>query len=535
VVWFTEDELNELATGRSYERGLGYVDAVGDIADLPDGVVATVHGSMTYRVRLTGVDGGELVGECSCPYGRDGAFCKHCVAVGLCLLRRKSSASRRTAEGVVRRFLDAMDHADLVELVWRHAAEDPVLFQRLRLLASTGDGEPDLAALRADVDGLAVDWIGYGDERAYALRARPVIEALERLVPRHAEAVRSLLQLAVAMIGSAAEVCEEDGSTVAEVAVQAWDAYLSACAAAPPDQAELGTWFADFQLTGPEYPHRTLDDMSELLDDVGLAAYRERLDEVAAEGGHWRLRWLREELVGATADTDALIAVIAEDLSNPHQYQRIAHLLRGDARTDEAIKWLERGVHSERGWVLVDPLAEMYAEAGRVDDAIALRERHFMATGDGVAYRALRDAARETPRWPEIHARAFAMLRERAASKSWYAETTLVRLLIEEGEVEDAWEVAQKYGCADQATRVALADRRGETHPGDAIGVFRPMVTAAIERTSKGGYEEAVALLVKLRGLYARTGDDFAAEVGRLRETHRRKRNFLAALSRENL
>ena len=41
---------------------------------------ANVRGTYPYRVRLEVVDG-TIEYDCSCPYGADGACCKHCVAV----------------------------------------------------------------------------------------------------------------------------------------------------------------------------------------------------------------------------------------------------------------------------------------------------------------------------------------------------------------------------------------------------------------------------------------------------------------------
>ncbi|HEX5200114.1 MAG TPA: hypothetical protein VFW27_09255 [Actinoplanes sp.] len=49
MAWFTEVDLEELAGSRSFSRGLGYVEAVVNVRDLPNGVVATVHGSDAYQ------------------------------------------------------------------------------------------------------------------------------------------------------------------------------------------------------------------------------------------------------------------------------------------------------------------------------------------------------------------------------------------------------------------------------------------------------------------------------------------------------
>ncbi|GHB74754.1 hypothetical protein GCM10010397_51630 [Streptomyces spinoverrucosus] len=45
-------------------------------------VTAVVHGTDVYEVELT-LGGGEgITGWCDCPYGQEGNFCKHCMAVG---------------------------------------------------------------------------------------------------------------------------------------------------------------------------------------------------------------------------------------------------------------------------------------------------------------------------------------------------------------------------------------------------------------------------------------------------------------------
>jgi uncharacterized Zn finger protein len=544
VAWFTDADLKELADGRSYERGLGYVDAVADIGELPDGVVATVHGSGRYRVRLTGVDGETLAGECSCPYGQEGFFCKHCVAVGLRLLasgRPPTKQRTMSTNAEVKRFLAAMDHSELVELVWRQATEDAGLFQRLRLMiATTGDG-PDLSVLDTQVAALRVDWIEYGDEHVYVSGAEAVTEALGRLVPEHAAEVQPLLRDAAAHIGAAAGACEDETGIVADAANAAWDAYLLACAAAPPDPVELGRWLVDFQLKGPDWPEIHLADLTDLLGAAGLDAYRERLAEVGpVDGEDWRLRSMREELVAETGDTDAMVAFLAEDLSGPQRYVQIAELLRAEDRTAEAVEWLERGFVGvgrsphHAATELVDLLARLYAETGRSADVLALREKHFMSVGSSEAYRALKAVAGTGPDWPRLRDRAIALLRDRADARTWYAADTLAEVLLVEDEVDQAWTVIGRYHC-DERVRLAVTRRRADTHPADAIGVYRPMVDAAVALTNNRGYEQAAGLLVTLRELYARTGGDFAAELQRLKEAHRRKRNFLAELARNGL
>ncbi|HZN19714.1 MAG TPA: SWIM zinc finger family protein [Micromonosporaceae bacterium] len=555
MAWFSESDLRGMAGSRSYARGVGYVDTVTGLGELPDGVTATVPGTGgRYRVRLTGELSGELEGDCTCPYGQEGHFCKHCVAVGLHLLRTADAAPDRSssdsnvgrarggAKFDVRSFLGTMTHADLVDLLAQQAQHDSGLFRKLRLMALTAAQTPDLAELDRQVELLAVDWLDYDAADGYAKGADDLLQALNQLLPAHAAAVQPLLRRAMRHLGEAANATEGDAYPITESAGQAWELYLRACETAPPDPVELAEWLVGFQLTGPEWPDLSVAEVVELLGETGLDHYRQRLAAAPAhDPGQWRLRHLQEELVSVSGDTDALVKFLAEDLSGPHQFVRIAQLLCGDGRDDEAIDWLERGFatgqgpHDHRLTTLVDLLVELYTQTGRDAQVIGLRERHFTAAAGESSYRALRAAAERTPEWPALRARALDLLRQQARGRAdWFAADTLARVLLDEDEVAEAWQVTQDHHCTEPV-RLAVTARRAQTHPADAVAVYRPMVAAAIQQTNNAGYEQAAQLLLTMRPLFARTGEDFSDYVTQLREANRRKRNLIAELNRNGL
>src|SRR5690349_12737156 len=96
---FTAADIRLAAGDRSYGRGLEYVNAVDHLEISDTEVTANVYGSSEYTVCLV-IDDQRLSGGCTCPYGRDGFFCKHCVAVGLSVLElggRTSTPSRGRA------------------------------------------------------------------------------------------------------------------------------------------------------------------------------------------------------------------------------------------------------------------------------------------------------------------------------------------------------------------------------------------------------------------------------------------------------
>ena len=553
MAWFTEVDLEVLAGSRSFGRGRGYVEAVANIRDLPDGVVATVHGSDAYQVRLYDTDG-ELHGECDCPHGEQGNFCKHSVAVGLRLLRRSSAAgtggtSSDAGAVDVRAFLDTLDNSELVELVWAQVSQDPVLYQRMLLRAIARAPTVDVSLLARQVENLAVDWLQYGEETAYAEGADAVIAALAELLPEHAEQVRPLLQRALGLLGQAAGRSEDHCGAALASAAGAWDVFLAACDEAPPDPEDLGLWFAEFRLTGVDVLDMSITDVADLLGTPGLDAYWNALEAArAADPGGWIVHSLREEMIKAIGDPDALVACYAEDLSTPDRYVLIARLLREHGRLAEAVDWLERGRAAtgrsdHRTGPLADLLIELYADAGRTDDVMILHGERFRAEGTVGSYQRLREFILDTDpqRWPQRREEALDLLRTRAtggdagyAGSAWNAGEVYLRVLLSEDRDEAAWEMLDQVSC-EESTRLAVAGRRAATHPAEALKIYLPAVEKAVARASTADYEQAAELLVTLRDVCQRAGRDHDAEVGRLKAAHSRKRNFMAALRQRGL
>ncbi len=122
------DSLRELARGDSFEQGEEYfeADSVHAFNVKGDEIAARVRGTHDYRVRLT-AERGLIDFACSCPLGRDGNFCKHCVAVGLAWLAREEAPQWES----VRRWLESQEKTPLVEMVIDAARHDEALKNRL--------------------------------------------------------------------------------------------------------------------------------------------------------------------------------------------------------------------------------------------------------------------------------------------------------------------------------------------------------------------------------------------------------------------
>jgi len=565
MAWFTDEHLRALAGPKSYQRGTGYLDAVADLRVVPGGVRAIVHGTEPYGVRLLSEDG-RLTGTCDCPVGAEGAFCKHCVALGLVVLdvpefadRDTSAAGGNAVESDLRAYLESLDRQTLVDLLHQHALDDETLARRLSLRAARrqADGQPDTAALRRNLDralrtrGLT----SYHGSFDYARRAQEILDTLQELLDGgHASLVIPLAERALALIAEASEQMDDSAGAVGDVAGAVLALHAAASHAAPPDPERLARWLVDLELDGPGWPEVDLDAYWGTLGVRGQAAYRHRVERLWAElpprradhlpiygrDDHRRfvVTHLMEQLAELDQDTDQLVEIIAADLSSGWPYLRIATILLEAGRAGDALAWAERGLRESNQRPdprLVDLAAGLYRRSGRDGDAVSLRRTVFERDPNQATYQALRAATLPTGQWSETRDQALGILRARAA-QGGYANATLVRVLLDEQRHDDAWAAAQQAGCSDDLW-LLLAEQRATTNPDDAIGIYQRLAETAIGQGTKAAYQEAAGLAVRIGDLYRRADRPaaFPAWLDGLRARHRRKRNLIAELDRRGL
>jgi uncharacterized Zn finger protein len=533
MAWFTDADLRRLAGPKSYERGADYVDAVGTVDELPDGVVATVEGTESYVVRLVNKRG--LSGACSCPWGEDGNFCKHCVAVGLSLLAAEPARRRRPAPPLdLRAYLESVDRSALVDLVVELAADDPALHRRLSLRAAT-HGKPDVKELRRLVGGLrARGFLPYGRSFEYARKAVEVLDALDSVAGSHPAEIGPLYLTAIQNITRTTEQADDSSGSIGDALDRAVSGYAAACRAAPPDPVKLATWIIDFQVTGPGWPSVPIADFADALGADGLKAYRDRLAQTPDDR---TIRHLREDYLKVIAkDPDALVALYAEDLPQAYRYWQIGGVLRAAGRNAEAIAWLRRGLaEADRPDGRIDDmLAELLTEAQEFAEAAGIRWSLFGRRPRAESHRALLDAAERAGTLPETAERADAFLHERARAGG-YAADPLIEILGASGDADGAWSAGIEYRCSP-GIMWRLAVDRARTHPAEAIPIFERQVEAEIDKKTKKGYAESARLLTELKAMHDRTGSaGFPGYVAGLRHTHRNKPTLIATLTRADL
>jgi uncharacterized Zn finger protein len=461
----------------------------------------------------------------------------------------------------LREYLAGLSREQLVDRLLALAAHDEVASTALRTEVAAAAGEFDLAGFRKQltarmrVSGF-VDWRGAAD---YAQRVLGLLDILEGLLSAgHAAEVVALAEHMVARLDTAMGRIDDSGGHLGDVTTRLADIHHRASVAAGPDPRRLGVRLVELALKSDwewflDAPQRYAD----VLGEEGLAAYRARLERVWEQlpaiapsrttmlghfdGRRFTVTELRKSLARATGDIDELVSVLAHDLSSPYSFCRIADELEQAGREREALAWLERGLAAfppAADSRLRAQLAAAYLRDGQLEDAVALAGRAFAAEPRASTYWELREAASSLPDWPERRAAALQQLRDPAGGASranrylMLDRSEVVRAQLEEGDLEAAWADAIEGGCGVQLWR-ELADARRESHPDDAVRVYRRLLDNVLEQTDVRAYREAVALLRAIREALSGREADFAAEVTRVRDAHRRRPKLMSMLDAE--
>jgi len=506
--------------------------------------------------------------------GTDGAFCKHCVAVGLAWLDQGSgsgaTSGKRAKPSVtmddVRAYLAARGKEALVALLMEQAMEDDRLCQRLLMKAARKTPKGlDLATYRQAIDR-AVDlgeFVEYGAARDYAEGIDEVIDSIEELLKEgHAPGVVELTEHALVAVEDAMDSVDDSDGRVGGIVERLQELHHAACKRAKPDPETLARRLFEWELRTPwDTFYGASEKYADVLGRKGLAVYRQLAEAEWARvpalepgrddpeyGKRFRITHIMETLARRTGDVEAVVAVKKRDLSSPYAYLQIAETYRQAQKHDLALEWAERGLHAfpqRPDGRLREFLAEEYHRRKRHDEAMALVWAEFTGSPSLAQLQHLKGHADRIVRWPAWRDRALACLREqiakakREASKNprgWFARadhSELVRVFLWGKDVEAAWREAQEGGCSDDLW-MDLAARRETDHPGDVLPVYERQVEATLGRKNDEAYRAAIGLLRKVRDVMVRLnrGAEFAPYLWAVRAAHKPKRNFLKLLER---
>jgi tetratricopeptide (TPR) repeat protein len=512
-------------------------------------------------------------------------FCKHCVAVSLAWTAADAgitpdlvhaapgSRARSDPDGELRSFLAGQSREALVGMLLEHASESRRLRTRLELRAAAGGARPaNPARFRHAIDrAFRTDgFVEYARMPSYAKRILDVIGELRPLLDTAPAVLVELMKHAAGRAQRAVADVDDSDGYFSEIFATIGELHLEACQRARPDPVPLARWLFERELRDDYDVIGGVEAYAEVLGPSGLAEYRALAEAEwnkvpplgpgegagADRTARFSITRIMEALARLEGGVEPLVEVRRRDLSHAYQFLKIAELYRDAGDSAQAVAWAEAGLAAfpaAPDGRLRTFLAGVHQDQGRHEEALKLVWAELSDHPGLDAYRQLKEHADRADAWPQWRERALALVRERAdaenarrssrSSDRIFAQydgggySTLVRILLWESRVDEAWAAAGAGGCSEPLW-FELARKREAKHPGDAIPIYRRHIESKVDAGSNQGYEDAVRLLSRLADLYARAGrpqGEFGDYVATLRNTYRRKRNFIKLLGASSL
>ncbi|KPL47519.1 hypothetical protein XAXN_19400 [Xanthomonas axonopodis] len=548
--------LLRITTPTYYARGLVYADQGRVTLEAVESrrVTAQVSGSEDYTVELVWRDGA-LHGQCDCPIGQCGDFCKHQVAVAIIWARTAAApAPKRSKRGaaaapandspeqVLQQWLSAQSQHALQVLILELADNDTQLRKRLLSQAQLAIAPPQ--DWRKAISSLLgrkrfMDWsttIAYSKQ----LAALPVLLGQAR--QRDPLAALDLHEYALKRLLTIYEDVDDSRGDLGKRLSTLAHAHLDATHAAGTDT--LGNRLFELRLLDAWGLLRPLRDYAPLLSTADIARLEHAAIKVLQTEGTDRTRQrLAELLLEDTArcggSVDAMLDFFARNCTSAWEHLEMARRCIEHGRERQALDWLERGIKIDpQDTRLLKELAQAYLRDGFPEDALQLRWKIYLLGPSENRYLALREVALLLGAWEPWRERALQALDTKLVPRYIDAHDTRIRLLLAEGQTEHALALA-----ADQTRKLPLRTwehllpAAENCDPVAALRICHTVIDAHVERTDRQGYMAAISLLPTLQRLYQQQGKQghaaFEAELARLRQRYRAKRTFIELLDKQ--
>jgi hypothetical protein len=422
-------------------------------------------------------------------------------------------------------------HEVISAAVDRHADVE----RQVRLVAARATG--DLAQLRAEVDrGLRTRrFLDYRESMAWARAARPILAELDTVAANASSAeLVELIQRAVGHVVKVILHADDSSGLIGDLARELLEIHAKACDAGVANPVKLAAWMIRFRFVDQDFFEVDPVRYAAVLGERGIAAYRKAVTD--ADGvDSFAVRYARERLAVLDGDTDAIVKLAGGELSNPHQFFRVAEAMAELGRDDLVLSWTSRGIAETDGWQLsslYDLACETHRRREEPLEVLSLRRGHHERMASNSTYSALKTAAEALDAWETERDAARAALRN-------HDVRGFIDALLRDGDNQLAWNTATAAEPDELGADLwlRLAESREADRPADAVAVYQRVADEVLETTNRRAYASAVRILKRARTTAQAAGetDAFADNVARLRELHRRRPTLIAMLDKAGL
>ena len=572
----TVSNLRSAAGGRSYSRGEEYFQdgAVHHLYCDGEQLTADVHGTHVYHARITN-DDGFLEGECNCPFGQDGNFCKHLVALGLAYLDNQKNASAKKNESNFswKNFLKTCNKDELIKIIMEMSRNNTDIIERYRMANLPNSNGAKLRELKKKVDELfniAEDieehydeyWDSYDEddsESEFIEEYKLLLNVMTKLSAQ--KEIDLLWDVSTYTVGKFLDSSNAEFDSVQEFVGEMMDYFVEAVHADVKSNDEVFTLFKEWEEKGGNFGYGILSDTLERLpEDIKEMWAAEALEkwrkypplQLGAYGSSDSERSYIEQLLLTWADHHQDGKLKLEILEKKMRYSgdvaELAREYRRQGMEDKIIPLLKTGHKAfNRDYEITDLLVEELQKAGKNDVALKMTWEDF--TNDymsDVALNRLQEVAVKMKCWKDYYQKALDFLEKKDKQKTKqptayfdYSDNIRQRrvvVLFTHGDQEAAWELAQGADLSEDWW-LKLAEWRSKTMPDKSASLLKQILERALQPTGEDAYRHVIDLLKIYRKYLKLAGreSEFLAYCLSIRTEYKRRRLLMEQMNAAKL
>jgi hypothetical protein len=531
-----EDDIHNLATTKSFERGFDYFnnDALFNLRQVGVDLRAHCRGSSytPYRVSARLGSGEIITTHCTCPYDW-GGICKHIVALLLAWIHTPEVF--QSVAPTDDRLADKSKE-ELITLIQEMLKRDPELESLLDIPLHPEPGVPiNLASFRRHIESMLLNDFPNPAELSFE------ISAIAETADRHAEmgnmaAAGALYHLILSeIIPSYSRLYDDDGD-ISSVLQQCAAGLKRCLTEGEPESATRQAWFdvlleaelMDIQMGGIDLAYPAGDILLEYPNAEEWKRIEKRVRQEIATSGDLYSEWKREVLVnilvnrkkrtGREAEvTDLIFELGSEEqkafelvrqgrveaaisIAKEHFVELPGLVIRfADALVDaggiaEAVMYITSQLETKYRTSYLSWLAQLAEQEQDPETALKWQLCLFHESPSLENYSNLQIAAQRLDQWETIYP---GIIQELEADQHW---NLLIEIALEEEHITQALEYLPRQRGDHLSLQVA---RAAETsHPKSAIEIYCQRVDRLIGARGRANYKEAAIILKRVNGLY---------------------------------
>jgi uncharacterized Zn finger protein len=555
----SEAEIRNHAGKSSFEKGKTYFNQgkVSSLINDKSKLTAKVKGSQVYTVKLWKTSNQNILNyQCSCPFGREGNFCKHLVSAGLAFLNHGAE------EDTLEKDLRSLSKEELLRFLLDIANKDLSFREKLfRRVSSKTQKAIDLKILRKKFKEVFYirDFIYYYDAKIFFEEIeKEVISVLAELLEiNQAKAVFELAVYAMTLLEEASENIDDSDGEVLSVFQDLLALFHTSCEHIKPDPASLSELLFAQITDSALWESDDIKLFKEVLGEAGLKSFYDKVFAawsslpVLQKGqfDHSNKRAsLKSLMLMKAKNVLEVLEIEQKELSSGYSYQKIVKLLKQNTKFNEALDWAFKG-HQEfpDDVELMKSIAELLVRKKQNYEAASFLFKIFQSHPTIQNFIELKNYADLSDSWDLWRQKAIGSLNQqieslnknKAENNSSFAypnrhlshlNNLFIKIALRENRLEDALKLAKDLKCNDDSIWLDLARVINNLKPNESWDIFSCQIEKLINLTNTSAYKEAIKLLVEMEALFSKRKRDFSLYVECLEKRFKVKRNFINQL-----